>query len=149
MSGQHIIMNFTRPPSFDDLQVMVDGLLATLPDELLEHIGDIDDVEVVIEDFPDEVVIQEFDLEDAFELSVLFRSGKEISPGVEKKTASEDDKLIVYRRPVLDLWCETNDDLTILVRQLLIEELGRVFEFSDDDIEDMISRHHQILLYAG
>jgi predicted Zn-dependent protease with MMP-like domain len=142
-------MNYTRPPGFDDLQVMVDELLPTLPDEILGYVGDIDDIEVQIEDFPDEALIQEFDLDDVFEMPVLFKSGKEISPGVEKKSANQDDRLIIFRRPVLDLWCETNEDLTVLVRQLLIEELGRVFDFSEDEIEDMISRHHQLLLHVG
>jgi predicted Zn-dependent protease with MMP-like domain len=139
-------MNYTRPPGFDELQIMVRQLLLTLPDELMEYV---EDVVIQIEEFPDDAVQQEFEIDNVFDFPVLFRSGKEISPGVEKKNARDDDQLIVYRRPVLDVWCESHEDLSVLVRQLIIEELGRVFNFSEDDVEDMIARHYQGLLYAS
>lgn len=143
MSGQHIIMNFTRPPGLDDLHIIVNDLLPNLPDELLEHVADL---AIQIEEFPDEALEQEFDLDDPFDLPILYRSGKEISPGVEKKSANDDHLLILFRRPILDFWCETHEELSSVVRQLLIEELGRVFDFADDDVEDMMARHYQGLL---
>ncbi|MBK7361802.1 MAG: metallopeptidase family protein [Micavibrio sp.] len=72
--------------------------------------------------------------------------GKEISPGVEKKTANDDDVLVIYRRPLLDMWCESCDDLLGLLRQVMIEELGRHFDFPDDEIEEMARRHYQGML---
>ena len=83
------------------------------------------------------------DLETPYELLALFRSGKEIAPGVQKKVANEDDVLLLFRRPILDLWCETGDDLTSLVREVVIEEIARGLEFSEDDIKEMILRAHQ------
>ena len=44
------------------------------------------------------------------------------------------------------MWCETQEDLQSLIRQVMIEELGRHFEFSDEDIEDMTERHYQGML---
>lgn len=143
MSGQHIIMNFSVPPSMDDLQVMSAEILLALPHELLEYAKDL---LLVVEDFPDEVVEQEMDVEDPYDLLALFRSGKEVSPGVERKSGDEDDQLTLYRRPILDLWCETSDDLFSVVRQVVIEEIGRCFNFSDDDVEVMVASHYQAAL---
>ena len=136
-------MNFTVPPSDDDLEVIAESIIDTLPEELAEFC---ESLALVLEDFPDETVEQEMDLDDPYDLLALYKSGKEISPGVEKKTANDDDALILYRRPILDMWCETGDDLSTLVRQIMIEELGKHFDFSDDEIEEMAERHYQGML---
>lgn len=143
MSTQQIIMNFTVPPSFDDLHVIAGDVLGSLPDEFLEHFEEID---VQIEDVVGEALEIELNLDDPFDLLLVFKSGKEISPGVEKKAPDGEDVLVLYRRPILDLWCEEGEDLAMMIRQLIVEELGRAFEFSDDDIEEISSRHHQGLL---
>lgn len=140
MAGKQIIMNFTVPPAMDDLEVIAGSILETLPEELM---GFCESLAVRVEDFPDETIESEMDLEDSYDLLVLYRSGKEISPGVQKKTANDDDLLILYRRPILDMWCEGCDDLTVLIRQVMIEELGKHFDFSDDEIDDMAGRHYQ------
>ncbi len=143
MNGQQIIMNFSMPPSLEDLEVMAADIVEGLPDELLEFC---ESLVVRLEDLAEESVEQELDLDDPYDLVVLYRSGKEISPGVERKTANDDDVLIVYRRPLLDLWCETGEDIHVLFRQTIIEELGRHFEFVEDEIEEMAARHFQGLL---
>ncbi len=140
---QRIIMNFSAPPSGEDLVVMAQGIFETLPEELLEHC---DTLIIEIEEFPDEATEAEMELEDPYELLALYRSGKELSPGVESKVANDDDVLILYRRPILDYWCDSGEDLTNVVREVMIEELGSHFEFSDRDIEEMTARHHQGML---
>ena len=39
--------------------------------------------------------------------------------------------VFLYRRPILDYWCETGEDLTHLIRHFLIHEIGHHFGFSD------------------
>lgn len=143
MDRKQIIMNFSVPPADDDLKVMARSIIEALPEELGEYI---EDLEVLVEEFPDETIESEMELEDSYELLALYKSGKEISPGVEKKEQGEDDQLVLYRRPILDLWCESQDDLSGLLRQIIIEEIAKNFEFSDDDTEDMIERHYQGML---
>lgn len=143
MSKQDVIMTFSAPPSHDDLQVIANGQLELMPDELMDHI---EDIAIQIEDMPDELVEAEMELDDPYELLALFKSGKQISPGVEKKSANDDDVLILYRRPILDVWCESGEDLAGIIRDVMIEELATNFDFSDDDIEDMTSRHYQGML---
>lgn len=133
-------MNYTTPPGPEDLEVLAAQCLQNLPDELLEFTGDL---AVAVEELADEVTEQELDLDDPYELIALYKSGSEISPGVVRKTANDDDVLVIYRRPLLDMWCETYEDISVLMRQVMIEELGRHFEFPDEDIDEMVSRHFQ------
>lgn len=140
MDSKRIIMNFGAPPSLDDLTALASSMLESLPEELLEFC---ESLAISVEDFPDTATEQEFDLDDPYDLLALYRSGREISPGVEKKTANDEDVLILYRRPILDLWCENGEDLNYLLRHVMIEELGKHFDFSDDEIFDMAERHFQ------
>ena len=143
MNTKQIIMNFTVSPSLDDLNVMASAVLEALPEELVELC---ESLAIVLEDFPDETLEQELEIEDPYELLALYRNGKELAPGVEKKSANDDDVLLIFRRPVLDMWCETGEDLEALLRQLMIEELGKYFDFSEGEIEEMSERHYQGLL---
>ncbi|MAE52069.1 MAG: hypothetical protein CMH27_09695 [Micavibrio sp.] len=143
MDARKIIMNFTVPPSLEDIEIMTGNALDHLPDELDQYCVDIS---VVVEDFPDEALESELDIEDPFDLLALYRSGREISPGIEKKTANDDDVLMVFRRPLLDMWCDSGDDLGSVLHQIIIEELARNFDFSEDEIDEMTQRHHQGLL---
>ena len=136
-------MNYTVPPSAEDLEDLTSFLWDSLPDELISRC---DDLMIAIEDMADDTTLDDLDVDDPFELLALYRDGKEISPGVERKVANDDDVLVLYRRSILDMWCETQEDLQNLIRQVVIEELGRHFDFSEEDIEEMAGRHYQGLL---
>jgi predicted Zn-dependent protease with MMP-like domain len=131
-------MHFSRPPSADDLAILATDIAAELPPELAEHC---ETLSLQVEELADEALEDELDLEDPFDLILFFRSGKQIAPGVERKVANDQDVLTLFRRPLLDLWCESGEDLAVLVRQLIIEELGQRFDFSDDQIDEMVAAH--------
>ncbi|MBU0800450.1 MAG: metallopeptidase family protein [Alphaproteobacteria bacterium] len=143
MERQQIIMHFATPPSAEDLHVIATEAIENLPDELAEMC---ENLSVLIEDFADEAMQDELELEDPYDLIALYRSGKQISPGVESKVANDDDVLIIYRRALLDMWCETGEDLNALTRQAIIEELGHNFDFSEQEIDEMNQRHYQGML---
>lgn len=138
VSRQEIIMNFSSPPNADDIAVFARQALENLPDELS---GKCEELILEIEEFPDDATMQDLEIETPYELLALYHSAKEISPGVQKKIANGEDKIVVYRRPILDVWCETGEDLGRLIREIIIEELARGFEFSDEDIQDMVANH--------
>ncbi|OFW87834.1 MAG: hypothetical protein A3J37_07580 [Alphaproteobacteria bacterium RIFCSPHIGHO2_12_FULL_45_9] len=131
-------MNFSSPPNADDIAVFARQALENLPDELS---GKCEELVLEIEEFPDDATMQDLEIETPYELLALYHSAKEISPGVQKKIANGEDKIVVYRRPILDVWCETGEDLGRLIREIIIEELARGFEFSDEDIQDMVANH--------
>lgn len=136
MDRQQIIMNYTIPPSPEDLEALANSVLEALPEELNRHC---EDLTLKIEEFPDETTETEMELQDPYELVALFRSGSQISPGVKSKVANDDDVLILFRRPLLDMWCDTGEDLSVLVRQIIIEELAQNFEFTEAEIREMTS----------
>lgn len=138
MSKQEIIMNYSSPPSADDVMVLAMQILNSPPDELSEVC---EELGLQVEEFPDETIETEMELDSQYELLALYKSGKELSPGVEKKVANDDDVLVLYRRPILDLWCETGDDLASLVREVVIEEIARSQELSEDDIAEILKRY--------
>ena len=141
--NQQILMNFSTPPSEDDVLAIANTHLENLPDELNEHF---EDLTVTVEDMPDEATESDLDLDDPYELLALYKAGTQLAPGVEKKVANDDDALILYRRPILDVWCETGEDLNQVVRDAMIEEIGNHFDFSEDDIENMTAQHYQGML---
>lgn len=132
-------MNYSSAPTADDITVLAMQVLSSLPDELAEAC---EELGLQVEEFPDETLENEMELETPYELLALYKSGKELSPGVEKKVANDDDILLLFRRPILDLWCETGDDLAGLVREVIIEEIARSQEFSENDIANMLKQYN-------
>lgn len=131
-------MHFSTPPSADDLLDIATDALENLPIELA---GLCENLNITIEDFADETIQDDLDLEDPYDLVAYYRSGKQIAPGIESKIANDDDTLTIYRRALLDMWCETGEDLNSLMRQVIIEELGHNFDFTEEEIDDMNRRH--------
>ena len=104
---------------------------ATLPEELARHVKD---VVIRVDDFPDEETEQEMELESPFDLLGLYR-GVSIDNQSVGMVRQSVDMIFLYRRPILDYWCETGEALTDIVRHVLIHEIGHHFGFSDDDME--------------
>jgi len=142
MDAKQIIMNYTTPPGLNDFETLAAAILEVMPDELLEHC---EDLNIVVEDFPDDAMQADMDVDDSYELLALYRGGGELSPGVEKKGSDDEDTLILFRRPILDVWCENCEDITGLIREVMIEEIARAHDFPDTEIDEMTSRHHQII----
>ena len=122
---------FTGPPSLDDLEAIGREALKTIPEELRRHVKN---VVLRVEEFPDEETEEEMDLESPFDLLGLYR-GVSINRKSVSDTPRDIDMVFLYRRPILDYWCETGEDLYHLVRHVLIHEIGHHFGFSDDDME--------------
>ena len=122
---------FTVPPSLDDLSLLAREAFATIPDELRRHV---DGVIIRVDDFPDPETEREMELETPFDLLGLYR-GVDIGHKSTSAIANDVDMIFLYRRPLLDYWCETGEDLTHLVRHVLIHEIGHHFGLSDEDME--------------
>lgn len=138
MNGRiDIIMNYTRAPSADDLLQLATQHQQSLPSLLAEKCADL---LIEVEEFPDELTESELELSDPYELLCLYKSAREITPGVERKQGMGDDRLILYRRPILDMWAETADDLNDLLRQIIIGEIAAHFDMPEDDIDVLIRK---------
>jgi predicted Zn-dependent protease with MMP-like domain len=89
---------------------------------------------VRVEEFPDEETEAEMELESPFDILGLYRG-----IALPHKSVSDPrpniDMVFLYRRPILDYWCETGEDLGHIVRNVLVHEIGHHFGFSDADME--------------
>jgi predicted Zn-dependent protease with MMP-like domain len=119
------------PPSLADLEALAERGLATIPAALRRHLGRI---VIRVEEFPDAETEQEMELDSPFDILGLYR-GVALPRKSVADARAEPDVIFLYRRPILDYWCETGEDLYHLVRHVLIHEIGHHFGFSDDDME--------------
>jgi len=119
------------PPSLADLEALANAAYTALPAEFRRHIKN---VAIRIEDFPDEETEREMGLESPFDLLGLYR-GVSLAHRSHIDPAPMPDMVFLYRRPILDYWCETGEDLAHVVRHVLIHEIGHHFGFSDEDME--------------
>ena len=122
---------FSAPPSLDDLETIAEAAYAGIPRELTRHV---DNVVIRVVDFPDDETLDEMGCETPFDLLGLYR-GVDLSRKSTFEVVTNIDMVFLYRRPLLDYWCETGENLTHLVRHVLIHEIGHHFGLSDDDME--------------
>ena len=118
------------PPSLADLEELAQRALDTIPGQLKQHLGP---VVIRVEEFPDEETEEAMGLESPFDILGLYRG-----VALPHKSISDPrpdlDMVFLYRRPILDHWCETGEDLARIVRHVLIHEIGHHFGFSDEDM---------------
>jgi predicted Zn-dependent protease with MMP-like domain len=120
-----------RAPSIAEIEALAQRALATIPRDLKRQLGPL---VIRVEEFPDEETEQAMELESSFDILGLYRGVALPHKSVTDPRAGID-MVFLYRRPILDYWCETGEDLGDLVRHVLIHEIGHHFGFSDDDME--------------
>ena len=123
-------MTLRTPPTLADIETLAGQALATIPQRLRKHLGR---VVIRVDEFPDEETETAMDLESPFDILGLYR-GTSLPHKSIDNPHPEPDMIFLYRRPILDYWCETGEDLTRLVRHVLIHEIGHHFGFSDEDM---------------
>ena len=128
--------HFGPPPSIDELESIAREAFAAIPKELRKHATEL---LIRVQDFPDDEVLDALDCDSAFDLLGLYQ-GVDLT----RKSATEPDRqpdvVYLYRRPILDYWCDSEEDLTHVIRHVLIHEIGHHFGFSDDDMEAIEER---------
>jgi len=93
-----------------------------------------DGVVVKVDDFPDDDTLREMECETPFDLLGLYRGGG-ITAEARGDTGTLPAMIFLYRRPLLDYWCETGETLRRVVRHVLIHEIGHHLGLSDEDID--------------
>ena len=122
---------FVTPPSLADIESMAREAFAGIPGSLRRHC---DGVVIRVVDFPDDKIMEAMDCESPFDLLGLYQ-GVDLTRRSISDQAEDLDVVYLYRRPILDYWCEMEEDLMHVVRHVLIHEIGHHFGFSDDDME--------------
>jgi len=120
-----------HPPTLEDFETVARAELAHIPEELAEHVTDI---VIRIADFPDAEVERDLKLASPFDLLGLYQ-GVPLDLKSVSHAPQDVDMIFLYRRPILDYWSETGDDLAAIIRNVLIHEIGHHFGFSDADMD--------------
>ena len=118
------------PPSLGDLDELAQRVLDTIPRRLKQHLGL---VVIRVEEFPDEETEETMGLDSPFDILGLYR-GVALPQKSINDPRPDLDMVFLYRRPILDYWCETGEDLARVVRHVLTHEIGHHFGFSDEDM---------------
>ncbi|MGE4062392.1 MAG: metallopeptidase family protein [Rhodospirillaceae bacterium] len=121
------------PPTLADIDSLARAALDVLPPELKSFT---EGVIVQVEEFPDDEVVAEMELESAFDILGLYQ-GTSLAEKRIEASGTTPDMVFLYRRPILDYWCETGEDLAHVVRHVLIHEIGHHFGFSDEEMETL------------
>jgi predicted Zn-dependent protease with MMP-like domain len=124
-----------HPPSLIDIERLAGVALASLPRRFKRHLGP---VVIRVEEFPDAETEQAMRLESPFDLLGLYR-GVALPHKSVSDPLPHTDMIFLYRRPILDYWCDSGEDLADIVRHVLIHEIGHHFGFSDADMERLES----------
>ena len=128
-----------QAPTLDDMQAMAQRAFAQIPLELSAHV---DGVVMRVVEFPDADTEREMELQSPFDLLGLY-SGVALGDKSISAAPQDVDMIFLYRRPILDYWCETGEDLQHLIRHVLIHEIGHHFGLSDADMDTIEAAAHE------
>ena len=119
-------------PSAEDIARIGEAVLRELPSPFRELVGS---VPVRVQDFADDRTLADMGIEDPFELLGLYH-GVPIGEQHGRGAPESVDMIFLYRRPLLDLWCDDGTmTLDHVVQHVLIHEIGHHFGLSDEDME--------------
>lgn len=122
--------SFGPPPTAEEIEAIARSVMARLP----EHFAvSLDDVVLQVEDFADEATLREMGIDDPFELSGLYE-GVPLTERSVEQSGTLPERVLLFRRPILDEWADGEDSLEHLVAHVLIHEIGHHFGLSDGDI---------------
>ena len=121
-------------PSLDDFARLAREAFDALPQPFKGLAGE---VVIRVDDFADDATLDLMGIEDPFELTGLYH-GVDVGRRDEMGPAAEPSRIFLYRRPILDEWCERGDvGLSEIIAHVLIHEIGHHFGLDDDRIDEV------------
>ncbi len=132
MENKSIIIGYTEPPSIEDIEETARVIIEDLPTGMKKYIGRL---KIEVSEFPDSYTEQELELKTPFDILGYYESAGPAAIGHLSVCAESRDRLHLFRRPILDVWCENYEDLTSLINRVILQEIGNHFGFTDDEVE--------------
>ena len=123
-------MQFTTPPDPDTIATLAERALNAIPARLRDHITNL---AIAVEEEADDDTLAEMGFETPWELTGLYR-GTPLGERSVADVARAPDLIILYRLPSLLEWIEEGEDLSRLVRNVVIHEVAHHFGFTDAEI---------------
>jgi predicted Zn-dependent protease with MMP-like domain len=130
-----MIRRFDLAPSADEIVVIAETALETIPEPLRSHVRGI---AILVEEFAEDAVLDDLDIDDPFDLLGLYH-GVSMDHQSLLAVRQDLDRIFLYRRPLLDAWAAGSDTLEDLIANTLIHEIGHHFGLSDADMHRLES----------
>ena len=121
-----------QAPTSEDIDTLAEAAFARLPASFRRLC---DGLVIQVVDFPDDETLDEMGAETEFDLLGLFRGRGLAQRGAVEETGELPNMIWLYRRPLLDFWCDGEDSLGAVVTHVLVHEIGHHFGLSDADME--------------
>ena len=121
---------FGPPPSADEIEAIAGTTLERLPEPFADSLGE---VVLIVQDFADEATLSQMGIDDPFELSGLYE-GVPLTERSVEESGTLPERILLFRRPILDEWADSEETLEHLVAHVLIHEVGHHFGLSDEDM---------------
>lgn len=121
----------TSAPSLADIEALAQAAIERLPDIFRNHLAT---VLLRVEDFPDAEVVAEMQLESEWDILGLYQ-GHHVGMKGDEPSGVLPDMIFLYRRPMLEEWCQADDSLEAIVTNVLVHEVGHHFGLSDAAME--------------
>ena len=118
-------------PTLTDIETLAQAAVERLPEAFRRHLAT---VLLRVEDFPDADVIAEMGLESEWDILGLYQ-GRHVGMKGDEPSGVLPDMIFLYRRPLLEEWCENDDSLEAIVTHVLVHEVGHHFGLSDAAME--------------
>jgi predicted Zn-dependent protease with MMP-like domain len=109
-----------------DVKALVEAALLELPEPFK---GSLDNLAVLVDDFPDEETRQRF----KSNIFGLYR-GVSLPRRSVRQTGVPPSIIYIYARPIVNYCARTGEDVAKVVNAVLIHEIGHHFGFNDEEI---------------
>jgi len=119
-----------QAPTADQIEALARAALARIPEPFAQYLSD---VVLIVEDFADDETLDAMGIEDPFELTGLYH-GRPVGEKSAWESGAMPDRIHLYRRPLLDEWCDTGVSLEALITHVVVHEVGHHFGLSDEDM---------------
>jgi predicted Zn-dependent protease with MMP-like domain len=121
---------FGAAPSAADIEAIARRTLDALPGPFASHLRD---VVLLVDEFASDEILKSMGIEDPFDLTGLYE-GLPLNQKSVDISGNLPDRILLFRRPILDEWADSDETLERLVAHILIHEVGHHFGFSDADM---------------
>jgi len=119
-----------KAPSLEEIEVIATEAFARLPSKFRALC---EDLVIRVEDFPTDEVLDDLGAETEFDLLGLFQ-GVGLPFRHESSPMQMPNMIWLYRRPILDYWAEHDETLGVIIKHVLVHEIGHHFGLSDEDM---------------